>query len=120
MADIKMTDMRAIARAVHDNAIRKGFWDSAKGRMLTHFRGEGYKFVETAIPEKLALIHSEVSEALEAYRNHDMENFAEELADVMIRTMDLAQAYGIDIHEEVVVKHIKNMERPKMHGGKRC
>jgi len=42
------------------------------------------------IPAILALIHSEVSEALEAFRHNDKTNFAEELADILIRVLDCA------------------------------
>ena len=72
------------------------------------------------IPEKLALINSEVSEALEAYRKYDDENLAEELADVAIRTMDLAAHLGINLEDQILRKNQKNSEREYRHGGKRC
>lgn len=43
---------------------------------------------EEHIPAILALIHSEISEALEGFRKNDKENFVEELADVVIRCLD--------------------------------
>ncbi len=70
------------------------------------------------VPSKLALIHSEVSEALEGYRNHDMKNFGEEMADVVIRVFDLCQYLGIDIVSAVEAKHMVNLGRPYKHGGK--
>jgi NTP pyrophosphatase (non-canonical NTP hydrolase) len=71
------------------------------------------------IPAILALIHSEVSEALEGFRHDDKENFAEELADIVIRVLDLAGGLGIDLDREIHVKMEKNRERGYRHGGKR-
>ncbi len=67
----------------------------------------------------IALIHSEASEALEAYRNNDKEQFAEELADIIIRTVSLADFLKIDIDKEVATKLEKNRTRGFKHGGKR-
>jgi NTP pyrophosphatase (non-canonical NTP hydrolase) len=74
---------------------------------------------EYKIPAKLALITSEVSEALEAYRQDDAANFAEELADTLIRVLDLAIGLGIDLDSAVSAKLAKNKQRGYRHGGKR-
>lgn len=71
------------------------------------------------IPAILALIHSEVSEALEAFRNNDVENFDEELADVIIRVLDCCGGLGIDIDKEIQKKLEKNRNRSYRHGGKK-
>ena len=71
------------------------------------------------VPTILALIHSEVSEALEAFRHNDHENFGEELADILIRVLDCAPGLGIDIDREVQQKLAKNRTRGFRHGGKR-
>lgn len=67
----------------------------------------------------LALIHSEVSEALEADRKGDYENFVEELADICIRTFDLAGLMDIDLQQAILDKMEYNKTRPIMHGKKR-
>lgn len=71
------------------------------------------------IPTDLALIHSEVSEALEAFREDDLDNFEEELADVLIRVLDLAGGMMIDLDRAVAAKLDKNRGRGYRHGGKR-
>lgn len=76
--------------------------------------GEDYK-----VPTVLALITSEVSEALEGFRNNDKENFKEELADIIIRVLDCSGGLNIDIEKEIENKLEKNRERSHKHGGKR-
>lgn len=66
----------------------------------------------------LALIHSEVSEALEALRNGDRQNFEEEIADIIIRCLDLTGGAGIDIDNAVLLKLERNRNRGFRHGGK--
>ena len=95
--------MMALQRMIHRNAVDHGWWET-----------------ERPVPEILCLIHSEVSEALEAYRNGDDDNFREELADIAIRLLDAAEGYGIDLGAEIVKKHMVNLSREYRHGGKRC
>lgn len=68
------------------------------------------------VPWALALIHSEVSEALKAHRRGDMGDFGEELADISTRTGDLAEEVGVDLELEIGVKQAKNEDRPPKHG----
>lgn len=71
------------------------------------------------VPAVLALIHSEVSEALEAFRKDDACNFEEELADVLIRVLDLTAGLHLNIDQAVRLKMEKNKTRGHKHGGKR-
>lgn len=66
----------------------------------------------------IALFHSEASEALEAIRHNDKENFKEELADIVIRVLDCAGGLNIDLDQEVRNKMDKNRKRAYKHGGK--
>lgn len=66
----------------------------------------------------MALVHSEVSEATEAIRHDDATNFAEELADVIIRVASIAYGLGIPLDAEVGAKLAKNATRGHKHGGK--
>lgn len=83
------------------------------------------------IPLKLALVHDEVSEALQVHRDlyddsdpdpntllTDMQedDFTEEIADVIIRSLDLCGYYGFNIGDTLLAKLDKNRSRPFKHG----
>lgn len=81
-------------------------------------KSKGWHDEERETGTMLALIHSEVSEALEADRKGDAENFAEELADICIRVFDLCGLKEIDLDNEIQKKMEKNKARTYKHGGK--
>ena len=64
----------------------------------------------------LALVHSEVSEALEADREGDTAGYAVELADIVIRVLDHAEEVGVDLEAEVLTKMEANRDRAYKHG----
>lgn len=98
-----------LSQAVHDTAKAKGWWDEP--------RNNG---------EMIALMHSELSEALEALRAGnppddkipDFSGAEAEMADTIIRIMDMGSARGWRIAEAVVAKMAYNRDRPRRHGGK--
>ena len=127
-----------LSQEIHKNAKQKGFYDEPKNT-----------------GEMLCLIHSEVSEALEADRKNnyarDFEErinqitesyngnitqeikdadfkmvfadrikntFEDELADIMIRVMDLAGFKNIDLEKHIALKMKYNSFREHKHGKK--
>jgi NTP pyrophosphatase (non-canonical NTP hydrolase) len=77
-------------------------------------KGFGTKPDDINVAEKIALIHSEVSEAYEAYRHNNIDGkdgFAEELGDVIQRTLHLAAVLNIDLEEAILKKIESNKSR---------
>jgi len=104
-----VTTFRMMAAAVHNNAADHGWWDTE--------RNDG---------EMIALMHSELSETLEAIRrgNPNDDHCPEfcsavvEFADVLIRVMDTCHQRGWPLAEAILAKHEYNVKRPYKHGGK--
>jgi NTP pyrophosphatase (non-canonical NTP hydrolase) len=125
LADSFIAAFDDMAVEVHDWARRKGWWD---GEIVSGQRRND--------AELIALMHSELSEALEALRAKDdflnrehlgaasdkipeFLGIEEEYADCIIRIMDHATARGLRIGEALVTKMFFNEGRPYRHGDKR-
>lgn len=74
--------------------------------------------IKRNVGEVIALMHSELSEALEAYRRDLMDDklphrpgIEVEFADCIIRIMDTAAALGLDVAGAVIEKNRFNKER---------
>lgn len=68
---------------------------------------------------KIAFIHSEATEMLEALRVNNLNNMVHEGIDVLIRTLEyLSCLKGVDIDKEIRKKMEINKKRSYMHGGK--
>jgi len=77
-------------------------------------KGFGVKPEDVNISEKIALMHSEISEAFEAYRKKNIEGkhgFKEELGDVVQRILHLCGIFDIDIEKEILKKLKSNKDR---------
>ena len=124
-----------VQRMNHEVSVKHGFWDHVDEQLkaldlLVSSKGAPYVLLNglpyLGIQEKLALIHAEVSEALEAVRIgnppddkiHEFTGLEVELADVVIRIMDLAERYKLRVAETILAKGYYNQSRPKMHGKK--
>jgi NTP pyrophosphatase (non-canonical NTP hydrolase) len=112
---IKMS-INQLVKAAHENAVNKGWWEEDRG-----------------FGELIALMHSELSEALEFYRDgHPInellwtgtsglkpDGVPAELADVVIRIFDACGRHGIDLEAAITAKMAYNATRPHRHGGKK-
>ena len=125
----RLDGLNSFAMDIHQNAIEHGFWTPP------------YSFGEI-----IALCHSELSEALESYRNNEPlafvkgtfdgnesqrletdinkwehqkpEGMAVEMADCIIRILDWCAANNVDIEALLIAKHQYNTRREYKHGGK--
>lgn len=106
--------IRDLQDAAHATAKTKGWWppDEVSVELLG---------------SKIALIHSEVSEALECLRGGQLEvsragakpeGLPIELADIVLRVLDFAGALGIDLEDAVLEKLEYNRTRAYRHGGR--
>lgn len=134
---IVLTHMHSLQADIYDNAYQKGWYEE-----------------DRTFGDRIALCHSELSEALEEFRDghhlsetrwehesscpdHQVpvpaggigsglctwctpkpEGVPIELADVIIRILDMAHAEGIDMGEAIYRKMQYNKTRPHRHGGK--
>ncbi len=116
-----------LAKSIHEENKAKGFWDA-----------------ERNVGEMLMLVVSELGEALEAHRTDNFANvegyknatscqsefeffafrnnlkdtFEDEIADSIIRLLDMCGGLNIDIDFHIKEKLNYNKTRPKLHGKK--
>lgn len=118
-----------LAQVHHARMKEKGFWSGEDSALKAVGNSAENSMAREAIifafdGQKLALLHSEISEALEGLRHGNAAddkipkfNAAEaEFADVILRLMDHAARRGWRVAEALVVKMTMNTTRAKMHG----
>lgn len=116
--------VRILQALCHNESYNAGWYMNPK---------TGEPYTHDVVPEKIALIHSEVSEALEGHRKDKMDDklphrpmIEVELADAIIRILDLGGFLNLDVAGAIIEKMKFNSTRPdhqlenrKAEGGKK-
>ena len=100
--------LKELQQLVHAVNVRNGFWEEGTQRNKA---------------ECIALMHSELSEALEALRGGNpksdkIEGYSqveEELADAVIRILDFCGGFNLDLQGAIIAKLAYNENRPFKH-----
>jgi hypothetical protein len=121
--------LNRLARQIHVWAQRKGWYDTTCPSVEAHP-------IPRPFTELLVLIHAELSEALESWRNGDEpyfqlmitgvengplykpEGWGVELVDTLIRLLDMCAYYKLDIDGLLKIKMAYNDTREHQHGGR--
>jgi len=141
-----MNTIKELQEDIHSTNVEKGFWDN--NEKLSSIEDEDFRnAVKQAFRgQRLALVTSEISEALESIRKKDVklisnsvksvienaegeyfvktfidfvkDSYQDELADSVIRLLDIAGGEGIDLEWHILQKLRYNKTRAKMHGKK--
>jgi len=113
----KTQGLNALADLIYFNNREKGFWDN-----------------ERNVGELFMLVVSELGEAMEAHRKKNFaykkaktldeldfekdikDSFEDEIADAIIRLLDMSSGLGLNIEDHIRMKLIYNLNRPRLHG----
>ncbi len=129
--------LNELAKEINKGVRAKGFWDSMDNA-VSSLEDHALEYIgstecaivkatkDAFIAQKIALIQSELGEALEAMRKGDYtadgygvgkkDSFADELIDAAYRIFDLAGELGIDLDAQLAFKMAYNAQREIKHG----
>lgn len=112
--------LRELQKSIHDDNVKAGWWnDISTGVDLAEEVRNKTRFGKALIAEKLCLVHSEVSEGMEGVRKNLQDDklphrpmIEVELADAVIRILDLCGALKLDLGGAIYEKLEFNAVRP--------
>lgn len=106
--------------------LANGWWDD-RTTILTICQTAGIDFQPHLAIELIGLMHTELSEAVEAARKHDPDTWGNhtkkdtlvrELAGTVVRIMDMSEYFGLPLAQAIEAEIEANRTRGFRHGGK--
>ena len=121
-----MKTLNQLRDEIHEYAISKGFWDKERetGTLLMLCVSELAEAMEAdrnVLYADLELIEKDKENFIDfkwSFENSIKDTFEDELADTIIRILDLCGAKGIDIEKHIELKMKYNATRERLHGKK--
>jgi len=103
MGELQVNDAQALndlAKEAYRIAREHGFWSNNRN-----------------VGTSIALMHTELSEAMQGYRKNEEWHapVGEDMADTIIRILDFCERHRINIGQAVIEKMKKNDARPYLH-----
>jgi len=114
-------NLTELAKKVYNSNFEVGWWTKEDEALLIKGQSIGNKYckeISTLIASKMCLVHSEISEGVEGMRKGLMDDHLPhrpmlevELADAVIRILDLSGFLGLDIGGAIAEKFKYNQTR---------
>ena len=135
LKDKILNDMNELAKQIHENAVKHGFYDNKReiGTLLMLCVSELSEALEADRKNRFAKLDSFYRKRNFRNPNSDTpeersfqadfeacvkDSFEDEIADTVIRILDLCGYLSINIDEHIRLKMEYNSSRKKMHGKK--
>ena len=117
-----------LAKQIHDNAVKKGFWvdDNFAAKIMLvvtelsesveAHRNNDYKAIDSKLYEYLKEIESNNYIFNETFKNKVKDGVFDEIADAIIRLLDISAHLNMDVEKHIEMKMQYNLGRGYLHG----
>lgn len=115
--------LNELSKNIYEGNKARGFWDKERniGETLMLVVTELAEALEAHRAGKLStyadkMAYVESDDTAQAFKDYIKDSFEDEIADAVIRLLDMCGGFGIDIDFHVTSKLMYNSSRPYKHG----